>query len=82
MKVIIRKCPKFFCTYSYSTLTCSPPGSQSAAITTPLCPESARNGVRNTENSSLSSVSVPENDSKKNYIHVFCNSYNILHSLY
>ena len=46
----------------YYVLTCSPPGSQSAAITTPLCPESARNGVRNTENSSLSSVSVPENN--------------------
>ena len=53
----------FFCTYrALILLTCSPPGSQSAAITTPLCPESARNGVRNTENSSLSSVSVPENN--------------------
>ena len=40
-------------------LTCSPPGSQSAAITTPLCPERARSGVLRTENSSLSSVSVP-----------------------
>ena len=40
-------------------LTCSPPGSQSAAITTPLCPESARSGVLRTENSSLSSFSVP-----------------------
>ena len=54
--------PKFQTFFVLIVLTCSPPGSQSAAITTPLCPESARNGVRNTENSSLSSVSVPENN--------------------
>ena len=40
-------------------LTCSPPGSQSAEMTTPLWPASALRGVRSTENSSLSSVSVP-----------------------
>ena len=38
----------------------SPPGNQSAAMTTPLWPERARKGVRSTENSSLSSVSVPK----------------------
>ena len=44
----------------FCVLTCSPPGSQSAAITTPLCPDSALKGVLSTENSSLSSVSVPK----------------------
>ena len=48
----------------FCVLTCSPPGSQSAAMTTPLCPESALRGVLSTENSSLSSVSVPRKDKR------------------